>query len=113
MVCILAGVVGLKNRFSGAIAGCILTIFLYFYFYPFVLTSFFFSLVAGFIASFFSAYFIPWFFSGFKGGKRHAGPSIIGGFGKGRTAHQGGGIILSDEEREGIKRIKEEDDLLP
>ena len=103
VVFIISGIVGLKNRLIGATTGCILTVILYLTLYSFEITSFLLNLLAGFAVSFLGAYFIPWFLSGFKGGKRHYGPGIIGGFGKGKTAHKGGGIILSDEEREGIK----------
>ena len=58
----------------------------------------------GSVLSLLVAYFSSWFFSGFRGGgSRHTGSSIIGGFGKGQTAHRGSGIILSDEDREGMK----------
>ena len=103
---VVSGIVGLKSRLLGVFIGSILAIILYFIFNSFEILSFLLNLLAGITASLLGALIIPWFLSGFKGGKRHSGPSIIGGFGRGDTAHRGSGIILSDEERDGIKKQK-------
>ena len=103
IVFIAAGIIGLKKKIYGTIAGCILTIILYFYLNTFELISFLVTLIVGFAASFLGAYLISWFFSAFKGGRQSKGPSYIGGgSGKGWGQHTGG-IIYSDEEREGMK----------
>ena len=95
---------GVRKPIVGCIAGTIATAISYYLFIEdFDLLIFFIFTAVGLVLSLLVAYFSSWFFSGFRGGSRHTGPSIIGGFGKGQTAHRGSGIILSDEEREGMK----------
>jgi uncharacterized protein YqgC (DUF456 family) len=95
---------GVRKPIIGCIAGTIATAISYYLFIEnFDLLIFFIVTAVGLVLSLLVAYFSSWFFSGFRGGRRHTGPSIIGGFGQGQTAHRGSGIILSDEEREGMK----------
>jgi uncharacterized protein YqgC (DUF456 family) len=104
IVVVISFLFGIRKPLVGCIAGTIATAISYYLFIEdFDLLIFFIVTAVGLVLSLLVAYFSSWFFSGFRGGKRHTGPSIIGGFGKGQTAHRGSGIILSDEEREGIK----------
>ena len=104
IVVVISFLFGVRKTIVGCIAGTIATAISYYIFIEsFDLLIFFVVTAVGLVLSLLVAYFSSWFFSGFRGGKRHTGPSIIGGFGKGQTAHRGSGIILSDEEREGMK----------
>lgn len=95
---------GCRRPLYGCIAGTIAAAISYYLFIEsFNLPIFFVVIAVGLLLSLLVAYFSSWFFSGFRGGRRHTGPSMIGGFGKGDTAHRGSGIILSDEERGGMK----------
>ena len=105
IVVVISFLFGVRKPIVGCIAGTIATALSYYLFIEDVdLLIFFIVTALGLVLSLLVAYFSSWFFSGFRGGRsRHTGPSIIGGFGKGQTAHRGSGIILSDEEREGMK----------
>jgi len=99
---IVSGLIALKKRINGIIAGCILTAIHFFRFNSFEIYSFLISFLIGLVASVLGAFIIPWFFSGYKGGRHSTGPSFIGG-GSGRGHGPSGGIILSDEERDKSK----------
>ena len=104
IVVVVSFLFGVRKPLYGCIAGTIAAgISYYLFIESFDLIIFFVVIVAGLLLSLLVAYFSSWFFSGFRGGRRHIGPSMIGGFGKGETAHRSSGIILSDEEREGMK----------
>ncbi len=104
IVVVISFLFGVRKPIVGCIAGTIATAISYYLFIEiFDLPIFFVVTAVGLVLSLLVAYFSSWFFSGFRGGKRHTGPSFIGGFGKGQTIHRGSGIILSDEEREGMK----------
>ena len=95
---------GARKPLYGCIAGTIAAGISYYLFIEnFDLLIFFIVIAVGLLLSLIVAYFSSWFFSGFRGGRHHTGPSMMGGFGKGETAHRSAGIILSDEEREGMK----------
>lgn len=104
IVVVVSFLFGVRKPLYGCIAGTIAAGISY---YLFIESSdliiFFVVIAAGMLLSLLVGYFSSWFFSGFRGGRRHTGPSMIGGFGKGETAHRGSGIIFSDEEREGMK----------
>ena len=104
IVVVISFLFGIRKPIVGCIAGTIATAISYYLFIEdFDLLIFFIVTAAGLVLSLLVAYFSSWFFSGFRGGKRHTGPSMIGGFGKGQTAHRGSGIIFSDKEREGMR----------
>ena len=104
IVVVISFLFGVRKPIVGCIAGAIATAISYYLFIEdFDLLLFFIVIAAGLVLSLLVAYFSSWFFSGFPGGKRHTGPSMIGGFGKGQTAHRGSGIIFSDKEREGMR----------
>ena len=104
IVVVISFLFGVRKPIVGCIAGTIATAISYYLFIEdFDLLIFFIVTAVGLVLSLLVAYFSSWFFSGFRGGKRHTGPSMIGGFGKGQTAHRGSGIILSDKEREGMR----------
>jgi hypothetical protein len=104
IVVVVSFLSGVRKPLYGCIAGPIAAgISCYLFIESFDLLIFCVVIAVGLLLSILVAYFSSWFFSGFRGGRRHAGPSMIGGFGKGETAHRASGIILSDEEREGIK----------
>ena len=104
IVVVISFLFGVRKPIVGCIAGTIATAISYHLFIEnFDLLIFIVVTAVGLVLSLLMAYFSSWFFSGFRGGKRHTGPSMIGGFGKGQTAHGGSGIILSDEEREGMQ----------
>ena len=104
IVVVLSFLFGARKPLVGCIAGTIAAAISYYLFIEnFDRIIFLIVTAVGLVISLLVAYFSSWFFSGFRGGKRHTGPSIIGGFGKGQTAHRGSGIILSDDEREGMK----------
>ena len=104
IVLVISFLFGVRKPIVGCSAGTIATAISYYLLIEdFDLLIFFIVTAVGLVLSLLVAYFSSWFFSGFRGGRRHTGPSIIGGFGKGQTAHRGSGIILSDEEREGMK----------
>ena len=95
---------GCRKPLYGCIAGTIAAAISYYLFIEnFDLLIFFVVIAVGLLLSLLLAHFSSWFFSGFRGGRSHSGPSIIGGFGRGQTAHRGSGIIFSDEERKGMK----------
>lgn len=104
IVVVVSFLFGCRKPLYGCIAGTIAAAVSYYLFIESVDSPLFFAAIAvGLLLSLLVAYFSSWFFSGFRGGRRHTGPSMIGGFGKGQTAHRGSGIILSDEERKGMK----------
>jgi uncharacterized protein YqgC (DUF456 family) len=104
IVVVISFLFGVRNPIVGCIAGTIATAISYYLFIEdFDSLIFFIVIAAGLVLSLLVAYFSSWFFSGFRGGKRHTGPSMIGGFGRGQTAHRGSGIIFSDKEREGMR----------
>ncbi len=104
IVVVISFLFGVRKPIVGCIAGTIATAISYYLFIEdFDLLIFFIVTAAGLVLSLLVAYFSSWFFSGFRGGKRHTEPSMIGGFGKGQTAHRGSGIIFSDKEREGMR----------
>ncbi len=100
VVCLVSGFIGLKKPIAGAVVGGIGAMFyVSFLSNAGVAYRLVFGLL-GLVASGIGGYGIPWFFSGFKGGAHNTGPSYIGGAGRGSREHKGGGIILSDEERD-------------
>ena len=104
IVVVVSFLFGCRKPLCGCIAGTIAAAISYYLFIEsFDLIIFFVVIAVGLLLSLLVGYFSSWFFSGFRGGRRHTGPSMIGGFGKGETAHRGSGIIFSDEEREGMK----------
>jgi uncharacterized protein YqgC (DUF456 family) len=104
IVVVISFLFGVRKPIVGCIAGTIATAISYYLFIEsFDVLIFFIVTAVGLVLSLLVAYFSSWFFSGFRGGRRHTGPSMIGGFGRGQTAHRGSGIVLSDEEREGMK----------
>lgn len=104
IVVVISFLSGCRKPLYGCIAGTIAAAISYVLFIEnFDLRIFFVVIAVGLLLSLLVAHFSSWFFSGFRGGRRHSGPSIIGGFGKGQTAHRASGIILSDEERKGMK----------
>ena len=105
IVVVVSFLFGVRKPLYGCIAGTIAAGISYYLFIEesFDLLMFFVVTAVGLLLSLLVAYFSSWFFSGFRGGKRHTGPSMIGGFGKGETAHRSSGIIHSDEEREGMR----------
>ena len=104
IVVVISFLFGVRKPVVGCIAGTIAAAISYYLFIEnFDLLTFLIVTAVGLVLSLLVAYFSSWFFSGFRGGKRHSGPSIIGGFGKGQTAHRGSGLILSDEERKAMK----------
>ena len=104
IVVVISFLFGFRKPIVGCIAGAIATAISYYLFIEdFDSLIFFIVTAVGLVFSLIVAYFSSWFFSGFRGGSHHTGPSMIGGFGKGQTAHRGSGIILSDEEREGMR----------
>lgn len=104
IVVVISFLFGFRKPIVGCIAGTIATAISYYLFIEdFDFLIFFAVTAVGLVFSLIVAYFSSWFFSGFRGGGHHTGPSMIGGFGKGQTAHRGSGIILSDEEREGMR----------
>lgn len=104
IVVVVSFLFGVRKPLYGCIAGTIAAGVSYYLFIEnFDLLIFFIVIAVGLVLSLLVAYFSSWFFSGFRGGRRHTGPSMMGGFGKGETAHRSSGIILSDEEREGMK----------
>lgn len=104
IVVVVSFLFGCRKPLYGCIAGTIAVAISYYLFIEnFDLLIFFVVIAVGLLLSLLVAHFSSWFFSGFRGGRSHSGPSIIGGFGKGQTAHRGSGIILSDEERKGMK----------
>ena len=104
IVVVISFLFGVRKPIVGCIAGTIATAISYYLFIEdFDLLTFFIVTAVGLVLSLLVAYFSSWLFSGFRGGKRHTGPSMIGGFGKGLTAHGSGGIIFSDKEREGMR----------
>ena len=104
IVVVVSFLFGCRKPLYGCIAGAIAAAISYYLFIEnFDLLIFFVVIAVGLLLSLLLAHFSSWFFSGFRGGRSHSGPSIIGGFGKGQTAHRGSGIILSDEERKGMK----------
>lgn len=104
IVVVFSFLFGIRKPLYGCIAGTIAAgISYYLFIESFDLLIFFIVIAVGLLLSLFFAHFSSWFFSGFRGGRRHTGPSMIGGFGKGDTAHRSSGIIFSDEEREGMK----------
>ena len=104
IVVVVSFLFGVRKPLYGCIAGTIAAgISYYLFIESFDLIIFFVVIAVGLLLSLLVAYFSSWFFSGFRGGRRHTGPSMMGGFGKGETAHRSSGIILSDEEREDMK----------
>ena len=104
IVVVVSFLFGVRKPLCGCIAGVIAAAISYYLFIEnFDLFIFIIVTAVGLVLSLLVACFSSWFFSGFRGGKSPIGPSIIGGFGKGQTAHRGSGIILSDEERKGMK----------
>ncbi len=104
IVVVVSFLFGVRKPLYGCIAGTIAAgISYYLFIESFDLLIFFIVIAVGLLLSLLVAYFSSWFFSGFRGGRRHTGPSMMGGFGRGETAHRSSGIILSDEEREGLK----------
>jgi len=104
IVVVVSFLFGCRKTIYGCIAGTIAAAISYYLFFEnFDLLKFLVVIAVGLLLSLLVAHFSTWFFSGFRGGRSHSGPSIIGGFGQGQTAHRGSGIILSDEERKGMK----------
>lgn len=103
VVGLLAGFIGLKKPLVGAVAGGVCALlYVSFFSNAGVAYRLVFGLL-GCVASGVGGYGIPWFFSGFKGGTHNSGPSYLGGgAGRGWGEH-GGGIMLSDEEREHVQ----------
>ena len=104
IVVVVSFLFGARKPLYGCIAGTIAAgISYYLFIESFDLFILFIVIAVGLFLSLLVACFSSWFFSGFRGGRRHTGPSMMGGFGRGETAHRSSGIILSDEERAGMK----------
>ena len=111
IVCLLSGFVGLKKPVVGAVVGGIgALVYVSLVSNAGVAYRLVFG-VFGCVASGVGGYGIPWFLSGFKGGVHNTGPSYIGGMGRGWRPHKGGGIMLSDEEREHIQQQERSESL--
>ena len=103
-VFLLSAILGFKKRIVGGVAGAMALPFLCYVFldkeglelFLFSLIGFVIGSVAGFLASI--------ILSGMRGKGHNTGPSYMGGFGGGRGGGLPGGIILSDEERNNLKK---------
>ncbi len=96
-----AVVSGRKKPLIGIVTGCALTLILYFVSQDFQLKSFIIHSLIGLAISCVSSFLGNIIISGHRGGNHNIGPSYIGGGGKNPL---GGGIILTDEERENLKK---------
>lgn len=99
-----------KNRpLIGAVAGCVLTLLLFFLFEEFAVRSFVIALAVGFSISIGSAFLFHFMAAGHKGGSHNTGPSVwglgsnrIGG--SGFSGNQPNMIIPTDEEQKHQKK---------
>ena len=111
IVCLLSGFIGLKKPVVGAVVGGIgAMVYVSLFSHAGVAYRLVFGLL-GCVASGVGGYGIPWFLSGFKGGVHNTGPSYIGGGERKGWGDDGGGIILSDEEREHVQQKERSESL--
>ena len=103
---LISSIFGIKRPIFSAIAGAIMLPFLYYFFGPGNIVTILILIFVGFGLGYLGGLVLSIFFSGFKGKSHNTGPSYMGGFGGGRGGAPPGGIILSDEERKGIKKYK-------
>jgi len=101
----LASLIGIKKPLYGGIAGAIIAPIVFGILAPFNLLYFLIYIPVGFILSLGCAFVVSLIYSGSRG-KQHTGPSMIGQSGGHGYSEHTGGIILSDEEREGIRASK-------
>ena len=98
----IACIAGAKRPLFGAIAGAVAAPLLHVILSDFHLMTFLVLIPVGFLIGYAFAFVFSLLYSGFKG-KQRTGPSFIGGGGQGGWGRSTGGIVLSDEEKEGIK----------
>lgn len=96
-----ACIIGIKKPLYGGIAGAIIAPIMFCILAPFNLIYFLVYIFTGFVLSLGCSFVVSLIFSGTRG-KQHTGPSMIGQSGGHGYSEHTGGIILSDEEREGI-----------
>lgn len=102
IVVFLAAIFGLKSPWLGGMISFItFPLLFYFIISDKIIHAIIVSLI-GFLGGLAIGYASSIIFSGLKGQGHNQGPSYVSGFG-GSGAHRGG-IILSDEEREGLKK---------
>ena len=109
IVIIAAGIsclIGIKKPLFGAIAGAILAPILHLLFATFNLITFIVLVPVGFLSGFAFSFVASLIYSGFRGKPQTTGVSIIGQSGGHGFSEHTGGIILSDEEKEGINPPK-------
>lgn len=101
---LIASVLGVKRPLFSAVAGAIILPLLHYLFAPFNGIALLVLVPIGYVLGFLSGFAVNILFSGLKGKSHSSGPSYMGGFGGGRGGAPPGGIILSDDERKGIKK---------
>ena len=102
----ISSIIGIKKPIFGGISGAILAPILHLLFSDFNLVTFIIYIPVGFLFGYGFAFVASLLYSGSKGKPQSSGPSVIGQSGGHRFSEHTGGIILSDEEREGIKPPK-------
>lgn len=95
---------GAKKPIIGIFVGSILLPVLVYFFHSHSIIFLFFSIIIGALIGGVTAFISSIFFAGMKGKGHNSGPSFLGGFGGGRGGAPPGGIILSDKERERLKK---------
>ena len=101
---LISSVFGIKKPILSAIAGIIVLPLLYYFFGSGNIITYIILVFIGFGLGYLGGFVLSVFFSGMKGKGHNTGPSYMGGFGGGRGGAPPGGIILSDEERERLKK---------
>ena len=100
---LVASFFGIKRPLFSSIAGLVILPLLYHWFGPGNITTLIILMPVGLILGFLAGLVLSILLSGFKGKGHNTGPSFMGGFGGGRGGAPPGGIILSDDERKGLK----------
>lgn len=101
----ISSILGIKKPIFGGFSGAILSPAIHLLYATFNTITFIILIPVGFLFGFGFAFVASLLFSGSKG-KSRRGPSFIGQSGGHGFSEHTGGIILSDEEREGIKTPK-------
>lgn len=102
IVGVIGAILGVKKPWIGGIAGLIVFPLLFYIFISTKLLFLVLSAILGFLLGLGTGFITTIIFSGLKGKEHSTGPSY--GVGGGRGGAHPGGIILSDEERENLKK---------
>lgn len=101
---LISSVFGIKKPIFSAIAGIMILPLLYYFFGSGNIITYTILIFIGFGLGYLGGFVLSVFISAAKGKGHNTGPSYMGGFGGGRGGAPPGGIILSDEERERLKK---------